>query len=82
MTSKAAISTAAVEKLLDKIRPSLEADGGSVELVGIDAKRGVVTVRLQGACATCPFSAMTLKHGIERFLKAKMPAVKEVVAVD
>ena len=68
-----------VQEVLNIIRPSLQADGGDVELV--DVKDGVVSVRLKGACAGCPMSTMTLKNGIERFLKEKIPAVKEVVGV-
>ena len=68
-----------VQEVLDVIRPSLQADGGDVELV--DVKDGVVSVRLQGACAGCPMSTMTLKKGIERFLKEKLEDVKEVVSV-
>ena len=68
-----------VQEVLDIIRPNLQADGGDVELV--DVKDGIVSVKLQGACAGCPMSTMTLKRGIERFLKEKLPAVKEVVSV-
>ncbi|MBN1690749.1 MAG: NifU family protein [Dehalococcoidia bacterium] len=68
-----------VQEVLDIVRPSLQADGGDVELV--DVKDGVVSVKLKGACAGCPMSTMTLKHGIERFLKEKISGVKEVVAV-
>jgi Fe-S cluster biogenesis protein NfuA len=68
-----------VEKVLGKIRPNLQADGGDVELVGVDA--GVVTVRLKGACGGCPMAAVTLKQGIERILKQEIPEVKEVVSV-
>ena len=68
-----------VQEVLNIIRPSLQADGGDVELV--DVKDGIVSVRLKGACAGCPHSTMTLKQGIERFLKDKIPAVKEVVGV-
>ncbi|MBW2012105.1 MAG: NifU family protein, partial [Deltaproteobacteria bacterium] len=56
-----------VMEVLDKIRPALQADGGNVELV--DIEDGVVKVRLQGACVGCPMSQVTLKQGIERFLK-------------
>ena len=59
-----------VEKVLDEIRPMLIRDGGNVELVSIDD--GVVKVRLQGACAGCPMSQMTLRNGIERVLKEKV----------
>ncbi len=68
-----------VEKSLEKIRPSLQADGGDVELVEI--KDGIVKVRLTGACGGCPMSQMTLKMGIERVLKKDIPEIKEVVAV-
>ncbi len=65
-----------VEKALDEIRPMLIRDGGNVELVSIDD--GVVKVRLQGACAGCPMSQMTLRNGIERLLKEKVPEVTAV----
>lgn len=65
-----------VQKVLEKIRPSLQADGGDVEL--IDVQDGVVKVRLQGACAGCPMSQMTLKNGIERLLKQEIPEIKVV----
>jgi Fe-S cluster biogenesis protein NfuA len=68
-----------VEAALAKIRPALQADGGDVELVGVED--GVVRVSLRGACAGCPMSTMTLKQGIERILKEEIPEVKEVVAV-
>jgi Fe-S cluster biogenesis protein NfuA len=68
-----------VQEVLNVIRPSLQADGGDVELV--DVKDGIVSVKLKGACAGCPMSTMTLKQGIERFLKEKIASVKEVVAV-
>jgi len=68
-----------VEAALNKIRPSLMADGGNVELVGVD--NGVVKVKLTGACGGCPMSQMTLKMGIERILKKEVPEIKEVVAI-
>lgn len=68
-----------VEKVLEQIRPSLQADGGDVELVGV--KDGVVSLRLTGACGCCPMSTATLKMGIEKILKSKVPEVKEVVSV-
>jgi Fe-S cluster biogenesis protein NfuA len=68
-----------VKIVLDQIRPALQADGGDVELV--DVKDGIVSVRLTGACGGCPMSTMTLKMGIERLLKQKLPEVKEVVSV-
>ena len=68
-----------IETVLNKIRPSLQADGGNVELVSVNA--GTVRVKLTGACGGCPMSTMTLKMGIERLLKSELPEVKEVVAV-
>ena len=68
-----------IEKIIDEIRPALQADGGNIELV--DVQDGVVKVRLMGACGSCPMSQLTLKRGVEARLKAKLPAVKEVVAV-
>jgi len=69
-----------VAEVLEKVRPSLQADGGDVELVGI-SEDGVVQVKLKGACAGCPMSQMTLKSGIESTLKQEIPEVKEVVSV-
>lgn len=68
-----------VEAALGKIRPMLTRDGGDIELEGITD--GTVRVRLTGACGSCPMSTMTLKMGVERFLKQELPEVKEVVAV-
>ena len=68
-----------VEAALNRIRPSLLADGGDVELV--DVKEGVVRLKLTGACSGCPMAAMTLQQGIERVLKEEVPEVKEVVAI-
>jgi len=65
-----------IREIIDKIRPMLQADGGDVEFV--DFENGVVTVRLQGACAGCAMAQMTLKNGIERLLKQKIPEVKSV----
>ena len=67
-----------VEAALAKVRPSLQADGGDVELV--DVEDGIVKVRLTGACGGCPMATMTLKQGIERILKEEVPEVKEVVS--
>jgi Fe-S cluster biogenesis protein NfuA len=68
-----------VKAALDQIRPALQADGGDVELVGV--KDGIVSVKLTGACGGCPMATMTLKKGIERIIKEKVPEIKEVVAV-
>jgi Fe-S cluster biogenesis protein NfuA len=79
MTKEIFVMKEKVESALEKVRPSLMADGGNVELV--DVQDGVVKVRLTGACGGCPMSQMTLKMGIERLLKKEIPEVKEVVAV-
>jgi Fe-S cluster biogenesis protein NfuA len=71
---------AKVEEILDQVRPALQADGGNVELVDV-SEDGIVSVRLTGACGSCPMSTMTLKMGIERTLMANLPEVKEVVQV-
>ena len=68
-----------VEKALEKIRPSLRADGGDIEL--IDVVDGVVKVKLTGACGGCPMSQMTLKMGVEKVLKQQVPEVKSVETV-
>ncbi|MEW6326790.1 MAG: NifU family protein [Thermodesulfobacteriota bacterium] len=68
-----------VQGVLDKIRPILQRDGGDVELV--DVKDGVVSVRLTGACKGCPMSQMTLKDGIEKYLKKEIPEVVRVESV-
>jgi Fe-S cluster biogenesis protein NfuA len=69
-----------VEKAIKNIRPSLQADGGDVKLVEI-TENGVVKVRLTGACSGCMMSQVTLKYGIERYLKQRIPEVKKVEAV-
>ena len=63
-----------VAAVLELIRPSLQADGGDVKLVDVDAD-GVVSVELQGACKGCPMSQMTLANGVERILKERVPGV-------
>ena len=68
-----------VQAVLDKIRPALQADGGDVQLVGVED--GVVKVSLQGACRGCPMSQMTLANGVERVLKQELPDVVRVEAV-
>jgi Fe-S cluster biogenesis protein NfuA len=69
-----------IEEALNKIRGMLMLEGGNVELVEV-SEDGVVKVRLTGACSGCPMSSMTLKMGIERFLKEEIPEIKEVIAV-
>ncbi len=69
-----------VQTAIDKIRPMLQRDGGDVELVSVE--EGVVKVRLQGACKGCPMSQMTLKNGIEKFIKQEVPEIDRVESVD
>lgn len=69
-----------IEAVLDEVRPTLLADGGNVELVDV-TDDGVVSVKLVGACSTCPMATVTLKMGIERALMEKIPSVTEVVQV-
>lgn len=68
-----------VAQALEDVRPHLQVDGGDVELV--DVVDGVVKVKLKGACAGCPMSQMTVKWGVENYLKKKVPGVKSVEAV-
>jgi len=70
-----------VEAALAKVRPSLQADGGGVELVEV-TDDGIVKVRLQGACRGCPMAQMTLAMGIGRVLREEVPEVSDVQAVD
>jgi Fe-S cluster biogenesis protein NfuA len=68
-----------VQSALNEIRPSLQADGGDVELV--DVENGIVKVRLTGACGGCPMSQMTLKQGIEAYVNKKIPEIVSVESV-
>ena len=73
-----------LEKVLatiEVIRPVLQADGGDVELIDVDEDTGVVSVRLVGACGTCPVSTQTLKGGIERIMRDRVDGVTEVIDV-
>ncbi len=70
-----------VAEVLNSLRPSLQADGGDVELVDVIEDQGIVKVKLTGACHSCPMSQFTLQMGIERMLKQQLPDVKRVVAV-
>jgi Fe-S cluster biogenesis protein NfuA len=71
--------TQKVASVLDKIRPMLQADGGNVELLGVEGT--TVKVRLQGACGSCPMAQMTLKMGIEKELKRQIPEIEQVVSM-
>ncbi len=68
-----------VEKVLAKLRPALQFDGGDVELVAVNGEE--VQVRLKGACHGCPGATMTLQYGVERAIKNEVPEIKKVVAV-
>lgn len=70
-----------VIKILNKIRPSLQADGGDLELVEIDEDAGILKVRLVGMCSHCPMAEMTFKHGIEEILKKEIKEIKKVEMV-
>lgn len=69
-----------IQEVLDKVRPSLQADGGDCELINV-REDNVIEVKLQGACGSCPMATLTLKAGIERVLKEEIPEVKEVISV-
>ena len=70
-----------IVEVIDTIRPMLQNDGGDIEFVSLE-EDNTVKVRLQGACKGCPGAQMTLKMGVERLLKERIPEVKEVVAID
>lgn len=67
-----------VQKAINEVRPSLQADGGDIELIDVD-EAGKVTVQLKGACNGCPMAQQTLKQGVERYLMERVPGVTEVV---
>ena len=69
-----------VKTALENVRPSLQADGGDVEFVSL-SEDGIVSVKLTGACGSCPMAQMTLKMGIENYLKKEIPEVNSVVGV-
>ena len=71
-----------VEKVIDAIRPAIQADEGDIELIDVDEETGLVTVELMGACVTCPASTQTLKAGIERIMKDRVEGVTEVVEIN
>jgi Fe-S cluster biogenesis protein NfuA len=68
-----------VEEVIEIIRPAIQADGGDIELIDVDEATGVVQVQLTGACVSCPASTVTMKAGIERIMKDRVPGVTEVV---
>jgi Fe-S cluster biogenesis protein NfuA len=68
-----------VQDALAEIKPQIQADGGDIDLVAVE--NNVVKVRLRGACVGCPMSALTLKQGVERIIKSKVPEIRSVEAV-
>lgn len=68
-----------VQKVIQELRPNLQADGGDIELLGVE--KGIVKVKLKGACAGCPMSTMTIQWGVENYLKKKIPEIVKVEAV-
>ena len=75
------IDRARVEEVIAIIRPAIQADKGDIRLVEVDEDAGVIKVELQGACVSCPASTQTLKAGIERIMKDRIPGVNEVINV-
>lgn len=75
------VDRAKVEQVIEVIRPAIQADHGDIHLRGVDEATGVVSVELVGACVSCPASTVTLKAGIERILRDRVPGVTEVVDV-
>ncbi len=73
------VELAKVEEVIEIIRPAIQADGGDITLIGIDDESGVVTVELHGACVSCPASTVTMKAGIERIMRDRVPGVTSVV---
>ena len=70
-----------VMKAIEELRPYLQADGGDIELADVDEDKGIVKVRLKGACVGCPMAQSTLQLGVEQFLKKKIPEIKWVEAL-
>lgn len=70
-----------VEKVIEKVRPYIQSDGGDISLVNVHEDTGIVEVALHGACGTCPSSMATLKGGVERMVREEVPEIKEVVTV-
>ena len=70
-----------IQQVLDEVRPHLQMDGGDVSFVSFDESEGILKVKLQGACHGCPMSQVTLKEGIGRIVKERVPEVKDIEAV-
>ncbi|OGM00806.1 hypothetical protein A2480_01170 [Candidatus Uhrbacteria bacterium RIFOXYC2_FULL_47_19] len=71
-----------IENALDEIRPTLQEDGGDVEIVSFNDESGTLTVRFLGHCAGCPFAKLTLKQGIERTIKQRLPGIVAVEMIE
>jgi len=70
-----------IKKIIDELKPALQADGGDIEFIDYNKKNGVVRVELAGACSYCPMSAVTLKQVIEKKIRDEIPEIKQVIAV-
>lgn len=70
-----------IEEVLTMVRPALRMDGGGIEFVSYDAEKGIVEVKMQGACVGCPMSEITLKMGVEAALRDAIPSITEVISV-
>lgn len=79
--TEAASIEAEVAKVIAAVRPAVQADKGDIELVSVDVLTGIVEVELKGACTSCPASSQTLKAGVERIMKDRVPSITEVVNV-
>ena len=82
LAARLGLVRAEVERIIEVIRPAIQADEGDIDLIEVDELTGVVTVELHGACVTCPASTQTLKAGIERIMRDRVPGVTEVVEVN
>jgi Fe-S cluster biogenesis protein NfuA len=71
-----------VLKALERVRPSLQMDGGDIELVSVDEENAIVKVKLKGSCHCCPMSTITLKHSVERIIKEEIPEIVSVESVE
>ncbi len=70
-----------ISKVIALIRPAVQADGGDIEFVGLTPEN-IVQIRMHGACVGCPSASVTLQTGIERNLKAHIPEVRGIEAVE
>ena len=82
LAARLGLVRAEVERIIEVIRPAIQADEGDIDLIEVNELTGVVTVELHGACVTCPASTQTLKAGIERIMRDRVPGVTEVVEVN